>query len=160
VDLLAFDLAGGRYAIPAGLVQEVARAVSVAPLPQSPSIIDGVINVRGIIVPVLDVRRRCGLDSLPLGLDQHFLIARAGRRTVALRVDRAVELLSVPDHAMEAAAQAAPGTDYVAGIVTLPDGLLVIHDLEQFLSLDESHQLDAALRHQPAPKRAAVGATA
>jgi purine-binding chemotaxis protein CheW len=73
------------------------------------------------------------------------VIAQAGPRLVALRVDRALELVTIDETAIEPAARVAPGADYVAGAAKLPDGLLVIHDLERFLSLQEAEQGDAAV---------------
>lgn len=147
VELLVFEVAGYQYAAPTALLWEVTRAVAITRLPMAPAVIDGVINVRGEIVPVIDVRQRCGLAIRPLTPDQHFVIIRAGTRWVALRVDRALDLVTVDDGAIEAVTQSTPGTEYVSGIAKLPDGLLVIHDLERFLSLDESRQLDGALAH-------------
>lgn len=145
VSLLSFEVAGQSFALPARLLREVVRAVAITPLPKAPPIIEGVINVRGTVVPVLDIRQRFGLTPIPLAPDQHLLIAQAGPRLVALRVDRALELLAVDEGAIEAAGRVAPGAEYVAGIATLADGLLVIHDLERFLSLEEAVQVDAVV---------------
>lgn len=145
VHLLTFELAGRRFALPAQLLREVVRAVAITALPKAPPIVEGLINIRGTLVPVLDIRQRFGLPPDPLAPSQHFLIAQAGSRLVALRVDRAVDLVSVPSDAIESGAQAAPGAQYVAGIAKLPDGVLVIHDLEAFLSLDEAKEIDVAL---------------
>jgi purine-binding chemotaxis protein CheW len=150
VELLTLEVAGRHYAIPAACLQEVTRAVAISTLPKAPPIIDGVINVRGTIVPVIDVRQRCGLESRSVTPDQHFVVAHAANRVVALRVDQAIELLAVEESAIESAALVAPGSDYVAGIAKLPDGLIVIHDLDRFLSLEESSSLDAALAATPA----------
>ena len=143
--LLTFEIAGRSFGLPSRLLLQVARAVAVAPLPGSPCIIEGVINVRGALVPVLDIRARFGLPARPLTLDQHLIIARTGPRLVALRVDRARDLIAVDQHAIEAADRVAPGLEHVAGVAKLADGLLVIHDLEGFLSLDEARQVDGAL---------------
>lgn len=143
--LLTFEIADRRYALPAGIVQEVVRAVAFSPLPKSPPIIEGVVNYRGTLVPVLGTRQRFGLAPLPLAPDQHLLVAVLGSRRVALRVDRALDVITVDDNLIEPADRIAPGTEYVAGLAKLPDGLVVIHDLERFLSLPESHQLEAAL---------------
>jgi purine-binding chemotaxis protein CheW len=143
--LLTFEVGGSRFALPARLLQEVARAVAIAPLPKAPPIIEGVINVRGTVVPMLDIRQRFGLPPTPVAPEQHLLIARAGSRVVALRVDRAVDLVAVDETAIESAARVVPGVQYVAGIAKLPAGLLVIHDLERFLSLDEAGQVDVAM---------------
>ncbi len=142
---LTFEVADRRLGLSAKALREVVRAVAIAALPKAPPIVEGVINLRGTLVPVLDVRRRFGLPPAPVTPEQHLLIAHAGERLVALRVDRALELVGVDEHAIESAASVAPGAEYVAGIAKLPDGLLVIHDLETFLSLDEARQLDVAV---------------
>ena len=78
--LLTFEIADRRFALPARLVQEVVRAVAFSPLPKSPPIIEGVINYRGTLVPVLGTRQRFGLAPLPLAPDQHLLVAVLGTR--------------------------------------------------------------------------------
>jgi len=143
--------------VPAGVLLELTRAVAVTPLPKAPPIVEGVINLRGALVPVLDIRQRLGLPARPLTPDQHFIIARSGRRLVALRVDRALDLVAVEESAIESAARVTTGVEYVAGIAKVADGLLVIHDLENFLATDEARQVDAAVAEvaaaKPAPPR-------
>jgi len=141
---LAFEVADRRVALPAEAIQEVVRAVAISRLPKAPPVVEGVINVRGTLVPALDIRARFRLPPEPLDPGQHLIIARAGSRTVALRVDRAVALVTV-DEAAIAPGSVVPGAEHVAGIARLPDGVLVIHDLERFLSLDEAGQLDEAV---------------
>jgi purine-binding chemotaxis protein CheW len=147
--LLVFTLGPSRCAVRASTVREVVRAVAISALPGAPAVVDGVINFRGRIVPVVDPRRRFGLPPVPLGPDQHFIAALAGSRLVALRVDQAVELITVGADAVERAAGGIPNAPYVAGVARLPDGLLVIYDLERFLSLDEAVALEAALKTRP-----------
>jgi len=142
--LLIFMLGPLRLALHVEVVREVVRAVAIAVLPRAPAIVEGVINVRGAIVPVLDIRSRFRLAPESLHPDQHLIIAWAGVRLVGLRVDRATGFVTVERTAIEAAAPAVPGVEYVAGIARLPDGLLVINDLRGFLALDEAAQLDAA----------------
>lgn len=145
VQLLTFELSDRLFALPARLVREVARTVALASLPKAPPIVEGVINVRGALVPVLDIRQRFGLPSRPITLDQHLIIAHTGPRLVALRVDRALDLVVVDKDVIETAALVAPGVEYVAGIAKVADGLLVIHDLEAFLAFDEAREVDAAV---------------
>ena len=148
---LAFEVGGRRLGLPAGVLREVLRAVAIAALPKAPPIVEGVINLRGTLVPVLDIRQRFGLPPTPVALEQHLLIAQAGSRLVALRVDRALDLVGVDETTIESTAAVAPGAEYVAGIAKLADGLLVINDLERFLSLDEAGQVDAAVLGATAP---------
>lgn len=149
VDLLVFALEPDRFAVSARLVQETVRAVAIAAVPDAPDVVEGAINYRGRIVPVIDVRSRFGIPSQPLAPSQHFIVAEAGPRVVVLRVDRALELISVDADAVESAERVAPGAPYIEGIARLPDGLVVIHDLERFLSLDEGRRLDSALMAIP-----------
>lgn len=143
--LLTFEVGASRFAAPAGVVREVVRAVAITALPKAPPIVEGIINFRGTLVPVLDIRQRFRLPAVPVAPEQHLIIAQAGNRLVALRVDRALDLVAVDADVIESAARVAPGTEYVAGIAKLADGLLVIHDLETFLSFEEAVQVDAAV---------------
>lgn len=148
-EILTFELSGQRCALRAEHVLEVQRAVAMAPLPGAVPLVEGVINLRGKLVPVLDIRARLGLEPSRLSVRDHLLVAGipgdgAGLRVVAIRVDRALELVSVPREQIEDPPGMA-GPVQTAAIAKLPDGLVLIHDLSAFLSLDEAAQLDQAL---------------
>jgi purine-binding chemotaxis protein CheW len=132
-------------AVPVTAVQEVVRAVAVSPLPDVPPFVEGVINARGTLVPVFDLRRRFGLPPTPPTLHHHFVLAFAGSRLAALRVDRALDLVQVAESELSPPEELVGGGRHVASIARLPDGVLVIQDLEAFLSTSESGRLDAAL---------------
>lgn len=159
--VLRFTLGDATFGLAADSVREVTRAVAIAPLPKAPPIAEGVVNVRGELVAVLDIRQRFRRPPAPLHPDQHFIVARAGPRLVALRVDRVTDLIAVELAAITPGAAAVPGAGYVRGVATLPDGLIVIGDLEEFLDLDEGRQVDNALERagdaRPATRRAERG---
>lgn len=142
---MSFELAEHRYGLTATAVREIVRAVSIAPLPAAPPIIEGVINVRGTLVPVLDIRKRFGLPSAPVSPGHHLILAKAGERVVALRVDQARELVTVAAADLVPADLTVPGAGMILGLARLPDGVLVVHDIERFLSLDEAKATDRAL---------------
>jgi purine-binding chemotaxis protein CheW len=144
LQVLVFEVGGHRYGLPAADVQELLRAVSIVPLPRAPAIIEGIINLRGRLVPVLDVRRRFRLLARPLHPSDHFIVARAGERVVALRVDRAVDLVRLEAEDIEEAGAVVPGAEYVAWVARSPHDLVLIHDLRTFLSREESAALDEA----------------
>jgi purine-binding chemotaxis protein CheW len=151
VALVIFDLGGARYGLPAAAVQEVCQAVTISPLPRAPSVIEGVIDVRGTMVPVFDVRGRFGLAPRAAGPDDHLIVARAGERPVAVRVDRALDLVRVAPDQIQAAEQLSSNLGHVAGVARLADGLVVIHDLAAFLSQAEADQLSAAMKDAAPP---------
>ena len=78
VELLVFEIGDGRFGIDLGTVQEVVRAVLISPLPGGPPVVEGVIDVRGRIVPVYDLRARFAANPRALRADDLFVLARAG----------------------------------------------------------------------------------
>jgi len=156
MDVLVFDLGGVRYALPTSDVSELTRAVTIVPLPKAPPIVEGIINVHGRVVPVLDIRARFGLPPRPLSYTDHLIVARAGARVVAVRADRALDLVHVVEQQIEDARHIAPGADYVSGVAKLADGLVLIHDLRTFLQEVEALALDEALSDIDSPAGGAV----
>jgi purine-binding chemotaxis protein CheW len=144
-DVLVFEVAGRRFGLPAVAVREVVRAVALVPLPNAPAVVEGVINLRGTVVPVLDIRGRFRLPAKPLAHTDHLVVASAGQRVVALRVDRAHELLSFDRADLQPAHDVVPGAEYVAWLAKAADEVLLIHDLETFLSSAEAVALAEAL---------------
>lgn len=137
---------GRRYGLAADHVARVVRMVKVTPLAGSPVVVHGVIDVAGAIVPVVDPRVRFHHGRRAPQSNDQLVIARAGARTVAVWVDRAVGLTEVDD--FEPVPVEVSGGSHVAGVSRTADGLLVITDLDAFLSLDEESALDAALAAQ------------
>jgi purine-binding chemotaxis protein CheW len=143
--LVVCRLAAGRFALVADAVDEIARAVLITPLPSAPAVVEGIVNHRGRLVPVLDLRQRFRLPAVPLHAAEHLVLARAGARPVAMRVDHVEEILAIDDALIAGLGDVVPEERQVAGVARLPDGLLVIHDLERFLSSEEALALDASL---------------
>jgi purine-binding chemotaxis protein CheW len=143
VRLLLFVINDVRYAMRSETVAEIIRAVAVTPLPNAPAVIEGIIDLRGRVVPVFDLRLRFGLASRPVAASDHFIIARATSRLAALHVDRVLDLVDVADDAIDATGQ--PSARHVAGVALLGDGMALIHDLDTFLTTAEAETLDAAL---------------
>jgi purine-binding chemotaxis protein CheW len=150
VALLVFALGDNRFALPCDRVTEIIPATAIQALPRAPEIVEGVVNLRGTIVPVLDIRRRFALPPSELHQDQHFIIASAGGTPVALRVDRALDVVTIAQSAIHVDG-IADGAEHIAGIAVVDDGLLVIQDLDRFLALDEARDVDAALASAPSP---------
>lgn len=142
-DLLTFEIAHERFGIPLASVREIIRAVSFSRLPKAPSVIEGVINLRGSVVPVLDIRARFRLPRKPTELSDHLIVAEANRRVVAIRVDRALDLLHIESNNIDDVKTVTEKSEYIAGVAKLPDGLVLIHDLATFLSEAEAKELDA-----------------
>ncbi|MDP2372796.1 chemotaxis protein CheW [Reyranella sp.] len=140
-----FELSSYRYAIPMADTREIFCVPSIVPLPKAPLFIEGIVNIRGAVIPVLDVRKRFRLPEKAPQPADHLVVAQAGPRMVALRVDRVLGTEEVDPKHIEDAAAITPRLEYVAGVAKLPDGLVLIHDLRTFLAESEARQLDRAL---------------
>jgi purine-binding chemotaxis protein CheW len=144
--LVVFAMDEQRYALQLAAVERVVRMVEVTPLPQAPQIVLGVINAQGQIIPVVDIRRRFRLPARDIHLSDHLLIARTARRTVALALDAVTGIVEGSAQAVITAEEILPGLEYVEGVIKLEDGLILIHDLDTLLSLEEEQTLAATLQ--------------
>ena len=143
--LFVFSVDHQRCGVALPQVDRVLRMVALAPLPQAPGIILGVFDLHGEILPVASVRRRLGLPERPVSINDRLLIVRTRRRRLALAVDSIGALETVAPQDMIPTDSVVPGLHHVRGITRLPDGLVVVHDMDAFLSLEEETQTAAAL---------------
>jgi purine-binding chemotaxis protein CheW len=144
--ILIFVLDGRDFALPLANVERVVRRVAAQPLPSAPAVVNGVIDLGGEIVPLLDPRRRFRLPDRPARSSDSIIIGHTRHRRVALVVDSVLGLNSLEHTAVIAADDVVPGLDYVSGIARVPGrDLVLIHDLDRFLALDEEKALDRAL---------------
>ena len=150
-EVLVFEVGGQRYALPTADVCELVRAVAITPVPGAPAVIEGVVDVRGRVLPVLDVRARFRLPAKALDPSDHFIVASAGTRGVILRVDRATHLALLDEASVQSPQTQGPGAAYLAGVARLEGGLVLIHDLTTFLSSAEADSLDEALSARVSP---------
>jgi purine-binding chemotaxis protein CheW len=119
--------------------------VEITPVPQIPEIVLGVINAQGRIIPVVDIRKRFCLPARAPHLSDQLLIARTSKRAVALVVDAVSEVMTLSSQEVVLGETILAHWDYVTGVVKRPDGLILIHDLDRFLSLEEEQGLHHAL---------------
>lgn len=145
--LLAFRLDDWHYALELSIVEKVYRAVTVTPLPKAPDIVLGIVNVKGAVLPVVDIRRRFRLPEKTLTPEAQLIIAHAAGRRVVLVVDRVTGVIECNGQAVTAAGSIVPGMEYVTGVARLEDDIILIHDLCGFLSLEEGVTLDHAMEN-------------
>jgi purine-binding chemotaxis protein CheW len=144
--LVVFRVDQQRYALPLHAVERIVRAAHVTRLPNAPENVVGVIDVEGRIIPVLNLRNRFQHEPVEISPDNQFLIAQTSQRSVILVIDEALGVIDTPDASTRKIDGVGGGQDQISGAFTLDDGLLLIQDLEKFLSVDEEVALDKALR--------------
>jgi purine-binding chemotaxis protein CheW len=143
--IVVFALDEPRYALPLSNVERVVYAVEITPLPNAPAIVQGAINVQGRIIPVVNIRERLQLPAREMNCSDHFIIARTRRRSVALVTDYVAGIRELADRDMVSAGQSLPFVEYLQGVARIEDNLILIYDLDSFLSLEEEQTLDNAI---------------
>ena len=143
--VLLFDVAGERYGVETSVVREIVRAVQPTRLPSAPGVVLGLINMRGELVPVIDLRARFGVPPVPLSPAEAFVLVWSGRRVVALRADQVHALIKVARDDIHQLATAVPHAHFTESAVRLADGVLLLCDVERFLDEAEQATLREAL---------------
>lgn len=145
IELLVFELEGVRYGVGLDAAREVLRAVLITPLPGAPSVVEGIIDVRGTVVPVYDLRARFGLPPRRLHPDDRLVMVWTGDRLTALRCERTEWITAVPAAAVDGSAVVTRGGRRIVGAAKLADGMVLITDLAAFLDDAERDTLGRAL---------------
>ncbi|MDD5723383.1 MAG: chemotaxis protein CheW [Syntrophales bacterium] len=152
VGMVTFYLDERRFAVPLDAVVRVERVVAITSLPQAPMIIIGIVDLHGQVLPVADIRRRFGMSSRPIELTDQLLFLKTRERSVAFLVDAVGGVGEASADCLVGMKTVFPGLEYIRGILQLEDGMVLIHDPESFLSLEEERMLDKALQGaQPQP---------
>ena len=145
LQLVSFCIENEEFGIDILNVQEIIRPVDITRVPNAPGFVEGVINLRGRIIPVIDLRKRFGL--VPRATDKHtrIVVVEMMDKVVGFMMDAVKEVLRVSPAVIEPAPDLALGIDahYIRGVAKLDDRLLILLDLEEVLSTEEEAALDA-----------------
>lgn len=141
--LVVFDLAGEAYGVDIGTVREIIRTQAVTHVPNAPDFVEGVINLRGKVIPIVDLRKRFGLPVAEQTPDSRVVVVDIAGEDIGVIVDAVIEVLRLSDDAIEPASAIITTEDsyYMQGIAKLGDRLLILLDLEKVLSHEERASL-------------------
>lgn len=142
--VVVLELAGEAYGVEIGKVQEIIRMQPITRIPNGPAFMEGVTNLRGRVIPVLDLRKRFNLAVTEATRRSRIVVAELGEHTVGLVVDGVSEVLQVPGEAVEPPSVLVTTADsaFLRGVAKLNDRLILLLDLSGILS--QSEQLDLA----------------
>ena len=145
--LVVFELADQRYGVDIGTVREIIRMSEITHVPDAPPSVEGVINLRGTVIPVVDLRKRFGLRVSESTAQSRVVVVEIGDESFGVVVDAVAEVLRIPGSSVEAASAIVTTTDsfYIDGIAKVGDQLLILLDLEKALSAEALQRLAPAL---------------
>ena len=144
--MVVFSLDDRRYALALDRVRRSIRVVAITPLPEAPAIVSGIIDLGGVVIPVMNMRLRFNHPQRDVRLSDHLLIATTGKWTIALLVDETIGVIEASPENFTPASDIVPRLDLVDGAIRVESGLILIHDLDRLLSLEEEAGMDIALR--------------
>jgi|SRR5450759_1178055 len=142
--IVVFTLDEQLFALPLIAVVKVIHAIEIRHLPKAPEIITGIINVRGRIIPVIDIRKRLGMLTREIDLNDRLIIADTGKREVAILVDSVTGIIDLEPRQLDLAKKSAPYAEHIRGAAKTEDGMILIYDLDGFLNLEEEKDLALA----------------
>ena len=143
--LVGLELAGEFYGVEIGKIQEIIRMQPISAVPNGPAHLEGVTNLRGRVIPVMDLRKRFGFAATPPGRGSRIVVAELGHHTVGLIVDAVSEVLRVTADMVEPPSSLVTTADsaYLRGVAKLGERLVLLLDLSRLLSDDEQADLAA-----------------
>ena len=142
--LVSFVVNGEEFGVNILTVQEIIRPIDITRVPHAPAFVEGVINLRGRIIPVIDLRKRFDFPPRANDEDTRIVVLEMDQQVVGFVTDAVREVLRVDASTIEPAPELAVGIDahYLRGVVKLEDRLLILLDLEGVLSDAEVRALD------------------
>jgi purine-binding chemotaxis protein CheW len=137
---ILFELAGTTYGLRSKLVQQMEMIETITPVPNAPVFVEGVVFARGEVVPVVNLRRRFGIDKAVQDLRTRLVVVSHEGRSVGLLVDSAREFVSIPEDAIQPPPEALAGMSgkYLQAIAKLGERLVLILDIDEVLSFYEN----------------------
>ncbi|WP_447977018.1 chemotaxis protein CheW [Candidatus Nitrospira bockiana] len=134
-----------EFAVDILSVQEINRMVEITRVPKAPAFVEGVINLRGRIIPVLNLRRRFGMAEASRTARSRIVVVNVKGRTVGLIVDSVSEVLQISKDAIEPppSLETAIGAEFIQGVGRIKDRLLILIDLHNLLTPGEHGALEA-----------------
>jgi len=136
--LVTFSL-GEEYGVPIRQVREIVRVGGLTIIPNSPAYIEGVINLRGRVLPVMNLRRRLRLPEKDISKASRIIVTEIGAKVIGLLVDAVSHVVRVPSGAVEDAPEEVleVDTDYITGVGKLNNRLIIMLDLERLLKREQ-----------------------
>jgi purine-binding chemotaxis protein CheW len=134
--VIVFQLMEKEYAIPVNQVRSIEKVQHITRVPKAAPFVKGVINLRGVVTPVIDLRSRFSLPQEELSEDTRIIIASNNDMEVGLVVDAANDVLDIPAEAIGSQPEVvgSVGADYISGVAKLDKRLLVLLNLEEVLN--------------------------
>lgn len=139
IQLVSFNIGSEEFGVDILKVQEINKLIQVTKVPNSPVFVEGVINLRGRVIPIVDLRTRLGMDKKPHDKNTRSIVVEIEGKTIGFVVDSVNEVLRIPKNITEAPPAIVSGIDanYITSVAKMEDRLLILLDLDKILTVEE-----------------------
>ena len=143
LQLVSFKIDDAEFGVDILRVQEINKMMELTVVPNTPDFIEGVVNLRGRIIPVINLRSRLGLNVKEYDSETRIIVVDLHDKTIGFIVDEVKEVLRIPKSITEPPPEIVSGVDseYITAIGKLEDRLLILLDLTKILSNNEKEEL-------------------
>jgi purine-binding chemotaxis protein CheW len=143
IQLVTFSIGEEEFGVDILKVQEIIRTMEITKVPRAQVFVEGVINLRGKVIPIIDLRRRFGLSSKAHDKHTRIIVIEINNMIVGFVVDSVSEVLRIPSGTVEPPPPVVAGMDseYINGVGKLQDRLLILLDLDKLLSSEDLEAL-------------------
>ncbi|MBU1101743.1 MAG: chemotaxis protein CheW [Bacteroidetes bacterium] len=144
LQLVSFKIGSEEFGIDILKVQEINRMLEITKIPNSPAFIEGIVNLRGRIIPVVDLRRRLNLTNIDHNKQTRIVVVDLEGRTIGFIVDEVSEVLRIPKNITEPPPSMVAGinSDFITAVGKLEDRLLILLDLDKIFTMEEKESID------------------
>ena len=143
---VGFQIDGQQYAFRIEQIQEIVIPDQVTKTPQVAEYVEGVSNLRGTIIPIINLRRLFGLQHKSADADTRTIVVNVGERTMGCTVDMVSQVMRIPDEDIQDAPETvtADGANYITGFATVGGRLMIVLDIDELLDPEKLDQVSAA----------------
>jgi len=143
---VGFELGGQQYAFRIEQIQEIVILEQVTRTPQVPDYCDGVSNLRGSIIPIINLRKLFGLDPKPPDSESRTIVVNVDGRTMGCTVDTVSQVIRIPADCIQQAPEpvTADGAEYIIGFARLDGALVILLDINKLLDVEQLNQIRQA----------------
>jgi purine-binding chemotaxis protein CheW len=144
LQLVTFKIGDEEFGVDILMVQEIIRIMEITKVPRAPIFIEGVINLRGKVIPILDLRRRFGMETRDHDKHTRIIVIEMNAIIVGFVVDSVSEVLRIPSNTVEPPPPVVAGleSEYIRGVGKLADRLLILLDLDRLLAREDQQSLE------------------
>ncbi len=146
IQLVSFELEGEEYGIDVLAVREIIRMPSITKMPNTPDYVDGIINLRGTVVPIISLRKRFGLDEREKNNQSRILVMEVGNDLTGFVVDAVAEVIRISASEIQPSPSIAQGNaaqSCITGVINHAERLLIVLDLNRLFSDEEKATFEA-----------------